>query len=152
MSFLKAAMDTNDKSAVFKPQLTSLVDVMTILLVFLIKSFSVEGSLISPPQNIQLPVSESREEMQVLKSIDITSTALLVGEEFITYHEDYLNSDSLLIEPLFRYIENYTSTDNEESLLIQSDRDIEFDILKRVMYTCSKAGISDFNILVVNED
>jgi len=34
-------------NGVAKPQLTSLVDMLTILLVFLLKSFSVEGYLVS---------------------------------------------------------------------------------------------------------
>lgn len=55
-----------------RPQLTSLVDVMTILLVFLIKSFSSEGSLVTPAADLVLPVSTSEETPRVRSSIEIT--------------------------------------------------------------------------------
>jgi biopolymer transport protein ExbD len=50
----------NRKMAIIKPQLTSLIDVMTILLVFLLKSFSVEGNLISVSTDMNLAESTSR--------------------------------------------------------------------------------------------
>jgi hypothetical protein len=55
MSILRG-MANAEIDGTFRPQLTSLIDVMTILLVFLIKSFSVDGNLITPSDDLILPV------------------------------------------------------------------------------------------------
>ncbi len=38
------------------------------------------------------------------------------------------------------------------NLMIQADQETEFNIIKRVMYTCSKAGVADFTVLVYREE
>jgi biopolymer transport protein ExbD len=43
-------------------------------------------------------------------------------------------------------------SDVKNEVMIQADKNIEFEIVKKVMYTCSKAGATDFTILVVNEE
>ncbi len=140
----------------FKPQLTSLVDVMTILLVFLIKSFSAEQSIITPSKDLSLPVSASKELARQIPSIEISENAILSDGKVITRHEDYSSSDSLVIEKLFTWVKlRDGDNDNEgkiKEVMIQSDRDVEFNIIKRVMFTCSKAGISDFTVMVLNEE
>ncbi len=152
MSFLKAAAQNNrDGSAgVCKPQLTSLVDVMVILLVFLIKSFSVEGSLIPVPENVALPVSTSEVPVERVRNIEITHDGIVAGEKMLVTHREYMEADSLLIEPLFRWLEEQETAQND-TVMLQSDRDIEFNIIKRVMYTCSRAGITDFKVLVIQD-
>src|SRR3954463_7483270 len=43
-----------------KPQMTSLVDVLTVLVFFLLKNFSTEGDIITPAKNLELPFSSSK--------------------------------------------------------------------------------------------
>jgi biopolymer transport protein ExbD len=37
-------------------------------------------------------------------------------------------------------------------VMIKADREIEFSILKRVMYSCNKAGFIDFTILAIQKE
>ena len=152
MSFLKAASqnEQNSSGAVFKPQLTSLVDVMVILLVFLIKSFSVEGSLIPVPESVALPLSTSETPVEQIRNIEVTNSGIVVGEKMLVTHKEYTDADSLLVKPLYGWLEEQELTENDR-IMLQSDRDIEFNIIKRVMYTCSRAGITDFKVLVIQE-
>ncbi|MDG5813659.1 biopolymer transporter ExbD [Chitinispirillales bacterium ANBcel5] len=156
MSALKnVSAYAENNSGVFKPQLTSLVDVMVILLVFLIKSFSVEGSLVTPAQNVNLPLSSTDESVTQMESIEVTTDAILTDGVEIVSHSTYLNNDTLFIEPLYNWIKSeYAEVDEEEtkSIMLQSDKDIEFNVIKRIMYTCSRAGITDFTVLVLNEE
>jgi biopolymer transport protein ExbD len=140
----------------FRPQLTSLIDVMTILLVFLIKSFSVEGHLITPSPDLELPVSTSEKEPKSMLSIEITKNEVLSDGEHITDIDAFAESDSLIIPLLFDWMllqkSNIADTLRSREVLIQSDREIEFNIVKRVMYTCSRAGFVDFSVLVLQEE
>lgn len=140
----------------FRPQLTSLIDVMTILLVFLIKSFSVEGHLITPSPDLELPVSTSLKEPKSMFSIEITKSSILSEGELITDIEEFEDSDSLNIPHLFDWMllqkSKIADTLRSREVLIQSDKEIEFNIVKRVMYTCSKAGFVDFSVLVLQEE
>ncbi len=140
---------------IFRPQLTSLIDVMTILLVFLIKSFSVEGNLVTPTPDLELPISTSRETPRPLPSVEITRSAVMSGGEVITSINEFASSDSLLIPRLYQWAETRFSpsdTTQTSNLMIQADQETEFNIIKRVMYTCGKAGVSDFTVLVYQEE
>lgn len=139
--------------AEFKPQMTSLVDVMTILLVFLIKSFSAEGTIVTPSSDLKLPVSRSEIPAQQTNSIQITKKAVMVNGTAILDASSITGSDSLLVPELFNWLQSPSTRGSEagKEMMIQADRHIPFDIIKKVMYTCSKAGRSDFTILVLNE-
>ncbi|HEX3019763.1 MAG TPA: biopolymer transporter ExbD [Chitinispirillaceae bacterium] len=155
MSFLKDRFEQKADSA-FRPQLTSLVDVMTILLVFLIKSFSVEGNLITPSQDLVLPVSSSEKLPQLRTSIEITKNAVISEGHTIVTMEELSRNDSMVIKPLFDWMKVVHSRNKNpktvSSLLIQCDREIEFSVVKKVMFSCSKAGFIDFSVLVVQEE
>ena len=88
----------------FRPQLTSLVDVMTILLVFLIKSFSVEGNLVTPSTDLRLAVSTSEKPPRPRCTVEITRGAVMAEGQVLTTLEEVASSDSLLIPPLFSWM------------------------------------------------
>jgi biopolymer transport protein ExbD len=139
--------------ATFRPQLTSLIDVMTILLVFLIKSFSVEGNLITPSSELALPLSTSDNRPEPTPTVAVTRTAALWEGKQAALLSERDAEDSLLIGGLYEALARYRQQAAAESprLLIQADRDLPFDAVKRVMYSCGKAGYTEFEILVMRE-
>ncbi|MFP4014426.1 MAG: ExbD/TolR family protein [Chitinispirillaceae bacterium] len=144
-----------NKAGVFRPQLTSLVDVMTILLVFLIKSFSVENSLVTPPTDLDLPISTSEKLPQPRLALSITREEIIEDSSRIVSLDEIEGRDSLLIEPLFAHIQKNKERcmiDTAASVLIQCDKEVDFSVVKKVMFTCSKAGVKDFSVLVIREE
>jgi biopolymer transport protein ExbD len=140
------------ENAAAKPQLTSLVDVLTVLLIFLIKSFSAEGSQVNPVNNVSLPISSGKNVAKVMTSIEITPEELQLNGIPVTSTLAISGSDSLCISPLYGALLKKKLQEAKSEIMIQADRNIEFEIVKKVMYTCSKAGATDFTILVVNEE
>jgi biopolymer transport protein ExbD len=69
---------------------------------------------------------------------------------------DIQKSRSELITPLFGWmqLQQARSADSlaRRQVMIQTDRELPFEIVKRVMYTCSKAGFDDYAILVIQEE
>lgn len=155
VSFMKTHSSDN-VDGTFRPQLTSLIDVMTILLVFLIKSFSVEGNLITPSHDLELPVSTSQKPLKPMFSLEITKSSVISEGEILAEIDQFKNSDSLLIPFLHDWMllqkAKIGDAKGAQEVLIQSDRNVEFNVVKRVMYTCSKAGFSDFSVLVLEEE
>ena len=123
---------------------------------FLIKSFSVEGDIVTPSGDLELPISTSDKKARQVCSIEITRNAVASEGTIIAPLETVAGADSLLVPTLFEWmrLEKAKSEDTAKAneVLIQSDREIEFDVVKRVMYTCSKAGFTDFSVLVLQED
>ncbi|MBN1602115.1 MAG: biopolymer transporter ExbD [Chitinispirillaceae bacterium] len=141
-----------ERSSTFKPQLTSLVDVMTILLVFLIKSFSAEGNLITPSGDLKLPDSQSQECVRLINSIKITRGNICTDDKVIADIRNIEHSDSMMIPELYSVLSTNKKYNGKTELMIESDRDTPFEIIKKVMYTCSQAGKTDFTILVLREE
>jgi biopolymer transport protein TolR len=155
---LRAGKWTTDstEAGAFRPQLTSLVDVMTILLVFLLKSFSVEGNLVTPSDDLELPLSTAQKPPKPTCTIEITRNAISSEGTIISPLAEVAAQDSLLVAPLHEWMllqrERCEDTARMQEVMIQSDREIPFHVVKRVMYTCSKAGFKDFSVLVLEQE
>lgn len=155
MSIIKSA-GSPEIDGTFRPQLTSLIDVMTILLVFLIKSFSVDGNIVTQSDDLVLPVSTSDVRPKQQCAIEITNKAIISDGEIVATLDDIARSDSLLIEPLYKWMKmkgtHCGDTTKGKELMIQCDRELPYSNVKRVMYSCSKAGFSRFSVLVIQEE
>jgi biopolymer transport protein ExbD len=151
-----APSDTGAAQGAFRPQLTSLIDVMTILLVFLIKSFSVEGNLVTPSPDLELPVSTAKAPPEPRFSLTLTRDAVMGEGGVVAPIAEFEQSDSMLIPQLNSWIQkrkaHIQDTVVATEVLLQCDRELPFSIVKKVMYTCSKNGYSDFSVLVIRED
>lgn len=138
----------------FRPQLTSLVDVMAIILVFLIKTFSTEGNIITPSSDLELPVSTSQKKPSPHWSIEIARNAVMSEGTFVASTTAFAKQDALLIPELLKWLEDKRRLRNDTTsqALIQCDKEVPYAIVKKVMYTCSKAKFTDFSVLVIQEE
>lgn len=147
---------TATETTTFRPQLTSLIDVMTFLLVFLIKSFSVQGDVVTPSADLELPVSRSNTTPKSITSIEVTKKSVVADGRVISPLGATDRSDPLLMPDLYKWMKLLGSraadTASARQVMIKADREIEFSVLKRVMYSCSKAGFIDFTILAIRKE
>jgi biopolymer transport protein ExbD len=155
-SFAQAGIEETGEGKC-SPQITSLLDIMTILLVFLLKSFSAEGSLITPSADLKLPISSAHNTPELTTTVKITTDVILFNDTIVASNAQVEKSEDLLVKPLYERLlaepkPPTASGDSPRSMMIQSDKEIEFSIIKRVMYTCSKAGYSNFTVLVMQEE
>jgi biopolymer transport protein ExbD len=141
-------------------RLTSMMDILTVLLLFLLKSFVVEGEVISPVPGVNLPESSSIATPQASMVVAIfNDTVLLDGVAVARISQE--TSGDLLIEALADRLDEARDRVIEIQRLrgeprefhgrvsIQGDRNIEFAILQRVMYTCSASGYEDISLAVL---
>jgi len=136
----------------FRPQLTSLIDVMTILLVFLMQNFSTDINLSTDFDNLTVPSSSIEAEPVVLITVSITTDALFVDGDKIVSLDQFALEDEYEVPELFQRMEIERAKVEYPQMMLQADKELPFNIIKRVAFTCNRAGFSDFSILVFQED
>ncbi len=147
----------------FRPQMTSLVDIMTILLVFLVKSFSTDGNTINVPNDVVLPASSARKAPKATVIISVNNKYLVAGGENIASVKNIIKNDKLLIAPLFKWLSDKkeitekvakysTKTTFKGDITIQGDRKIPFKLLQKIMFTCGRVGFNNFSLAVIQEE
>jgi len=142
-------------------RLTSLMDILVVLLLFLLKSFVVDGEAMVPPPGLELPESTSRDPLRVSLVVAINDDAILVGDRQVATVGEALAGESMTIQPLAAELETvwaqlddiakHKGKGSAEARLvtIQGDRDIEFRVLQRVMYTLQSRGFEDIAFAVI---
>lgn len=154
----------------FKIQITSMVDMFVILLVFLIKSYSTSPVQVTPSDDIRLPASVSETNpVDVLKLMVSKSGVFVEGQKVIELTEGKIDkkfldsSDANYIPELFKHLDaaakktldiakvNPTIT-FEGKILVQADKDLAYDMLRKVMHTSAVAGYSDVKFAVLSND
>ena len=139
----------------FKPQMTSLIDILTLLLVFLIQSFNAEGTLVTQSPDLELPVSSSSKTPAPSLTLEVTRTDVEAEGKKLASIDSFKSSKDMLIDNVFKWLSRHKSAASDPAapkpIIIQCDKELEFNVVKRVLFTCSKAGYSDFSVLVVEE-
>ncbi len=122
---------------------TSLVDILSILLIFLLLSFSPEGALLHAAQDLELPESTSNERvMETDRVIAVTANGVSVGPKMVATFENW--KGELLIPGLAQELGDVVGTDeSSRRVLIQGDRLVPFDMLYAVLFTSHQAGYSN---------
>ncbi len=148
----------------FSLKLTSMIDMFTILLVFLLKSYSADGQIMTVAQDLRLPESTSQKQPAVMSVIALTTEWLLVDGRPIERLETILSSDKMLIASLVDELQRLRSLSEgmgemstqmqgfQGNIAIQGDKDIRFDLLKRIMLTCGKVGYNNMNLAVLEKE
>ena len=143
--------------------LTSLMDILTCLLYFVLKSFVAGGEATVPPPGLELPKSTAEQPMVTSLVIAIDKEAILVGSERVVSVHDALASDRMSIEPLADRLRAAREQMHEIAILrggadtvtrvvtIQGDEDIEFRVLQKVMYTLNEGGFQDIALAVIKK-
>src|SRR4051794_6283392 len=65
-------------------QITSMADIFTILLVFLLKSFSTSISSITPSNNLVLPEAKGPDEVKEMLKVEISPDTILLDDKPVT--------------------------------------------------------------------
>jgi len=138
-----------------------MMDILTVLLLFLLKSFVVEGEVITPVPGVDLPESSSETAPRASVVVAVFDRAVLLDGQMVTRVEDTTNGGDLLIPELAASLA-LTRTKSlalaemrgEEAnanpkIAIQGDREIPFDLLQRVMYTCNQSGYANISLAVI---
>lgn len=160
---------SNRRSSAFKIQITSMVDMFVILLVFLLRSYSTSPVNITPKQGLRLPESTApTDPADVLKMVVSTDGVFVEDKRVLTLKDgaidkaDTESADPQFIRKLYDALDERAklaksiakandSFEFDGKILLQADRTLPYDMLKRVMYTSMMAGYADVKLAVVSK-
>ncbi len=168
MSIVKRMLKNAQTSKPVTLQLTAMVDMFTILVVFLLKSMSVTA-IKAPPESLRLPTSYTGEEPKEALLIQIAPAFITVNEQQLVsmengkvFAKDLAKNDTYLIPALEKVLlaeaEKSKLVEKKTNALvkftgtvfIQVDKDMDYATLKRVLYTSSVAGFGDLRLATVS--
>jgi biopolymer transport protein ExbD len=157
----------NNLPSTFRIQITSMVDMFVILLVFLLKSYSTSPVNISPSEKLTLPASSStKDPVDVLKLVVSKGGIFVEDKKVLDLQDgklavkDVEATDTQFIRSLFneldqraqqtRKIASVNDTlEFDGKVILQADRSLPYDLLRKVMYTSMMAGYSEVKIAVM---
>ncbi|MEK6531596.1 MAG: biopolymer transporter ExbD [Deltaproteobacteria bacterium] len=143
--------------------LTSMMDMFTIILLFLLKSFSSEGEIMTVDKSLRLPVSISTQTPKQRFIIQISTNDIIAEGEAVAVVEDEIKKTEYVIAPLLEALNKNTErlafiAQNNPNIkfsgevIVQGDKSIPFALLKKVMYTCGQAGYNGISLAVISSE
>jgi biopolymer transport protein ExbD len=146
--------------------ITSLMDIMTIILVFLLKSYSSNPVQLPAAKDLKLPFSVSEIMPAESTTVTLTLSSIMVDDEKVLnidngeVSESDRSSGGFLIDPLFQKLQEAVDhqkriakfnkeTKFTEVVTIIADRHVPFSLLSQVMYTAGQAQFSKFKFAVI---
>jgi biopolymer transport protein ExbD len=136
--------------------LTSLMDVFTILVLYLLVNQST-GTVLEPPPNIKLPDSVAEAGPRETIVVSVSDDEVWVKDIKVATVQEILAADGDLIEPIRdRMMQIKDSklslgeqeTDLSKEVTIMGNRAVHFKVLKRVMASCTAAGFTKISLAV----
>jgi len=159
-------------------QITSMADIFTILLVFLLKSYSVSAIDVDVGKEIKLPVANGGTESVEAMKVQVTETGItLEGKPVIRFekyepHNGEVAKDGTIPELVKalkkerekqRQIASASVKQGEKpedaikknfdsKLLVIADKKVPYRLLKNVLSSASEMDFTDFKLVVVTAD
>jgi biopolymer transport protein ExbD len=148
--------------------ITPMMDMMTIILVFLLKTFSGSASTITFDQNLKVPQSTTQLKPKEAISVTITKKVILVEGDGVApitggrvdpaVKRD--GENGYYITPLVDILEKHARKEKkvaeltgggtwEAQLMLIADQTTPYRLLTEVLYSCGQAGYANYRLLVL---
>ena len=146
--------------------MNSLMDIMTIILVFLLKSYSTNPVQLKQTPDLKPPFSKTQLQPEESTAVTVTLNHILVDDQPVMSVENGVvsegdrSSGGFLIDPLFQKLKDEVDHQkrvakfNKQAefkgvVTIIADRHVPFSLLSQVMYTAGQAQYGKFKFAVI---
>lgn len=172
--------EAEEEAVTSELNITAMMDMMTILLVFLLKSFGADAANVTMNEDLQLPQSAAALKVDELVAVTITAKQILVGDKAVVDLEQVQGPDGklrtqvpasvrdnagkgMLIVPVeerlraeqdkLQKIASYNpSYKLKNQISIVGDREMPYDVLTQVLYTAGKVGLDGYKFVVIRKN
>ncbi|MEP7028290.1 MAG: biopolymer transporter ExbD [Candidatus Eisenbacteria bacterium] len=153
----------SEQAVVARLQLTSLIDIFTVLLLFLLKSLVVGGAVVSPFPGVTLPPSSSTATFKESPVVVVTRSQVVVDGAAVCPTDQVMAQGELKVPALEQALDAVrqkteglaeragSSRKFEGKLILQADESIPFHVLQKVMYTSQTVGFYDITLAVIQK-
>jgi biopolymer transport protein ExbD len=142
--------------------LTPMMDIMTILLVFLIQSFATEPANINVSLDLRPPESDTTTALDAATKITITAREVLVDDQVVAQIADLglkpgqkeipIVRDALIERAdHLRAIENLGGTPFDGKLLLVAHQTTPYSLITAVLYSAGQAKYGQYKLVVMKK-
>ncbi|MDZ4676912.1 MAG: biopolymer transporter ExbD [Oligoflexia bacterium] len=161
--------------------LTSMVDIFTILVIFLLQHYSSTGEIIYIPKEVKLPKAEQIKELKPAHVVTLTDKEVVLDKTVVATLDEVKNSSEWMIPVLREKLaallkqdeadakKNFgtnfkqampgagkpaanTALESFKKVTVQADREMDFLTIKKLMFTITEAGASEINFAVMKKE
>ena len=168
------------RSVVATLTLTAMVDMFTVLVVFLLQNYQTTGEVIEISDNVVLPKAHAVKELKPAHVVVMSKEKLFLDKEVIATFQQVKDQKEWKIDPLAnRLVDLFRASDekrqalvnrvreaveetrpngqkddpnDERRITVQADKAIDFLTVKKIMLTITDAGASEINFAVLKEE
>jgi biopolymer transport protein ExbD len=146
--------------------ITAMMDMMTIILVFLLKSYAASAIMLTQSEDIKPPISSTRAVPKDTVAVTITQRDILVGDRVVVTLENgqvpASQLDGRLVKPLDQALRREVeklkliaarnpAAPFSRELSVIGDRKIPYDLLLTVLYTAGQAELENYRFVVLQK-
>jgi biopolymer transport protein ExbD len=144
-------------------QITSMADIFTILLVFLLKSFSTGINNVTPANELLRPEARASDQVKEAMKLEISQNVILIDEQPVTTLNNFgldatdVESDGTLRSLNVAFTREKAKRDPASSdyeatkLMILADQRTPYGTLRSVLDSAGHNGFVDFKLVVVED-
>ena len=165
------------RKVVAQLSLTAMVDMFTVLVVFLLMNYRTTETVLYIPKEVELPTASETKELKPAHVVTVSPKEILIDQEVVaSFREVQSQKDWMVINLRNRLVEMFRQDELEHDsklavrlreatltdakaierekaalrkITIQADKDIDFLTIKKIMYTVTEAGAKEINFAVI---
>jgi biopolymer transport protein ExbD len=143
--------------------LTSLVDMFTIIVIFLLMNFSANGEVLYMSKDIKLPDAWHGAQLERAPVVSVSAEAVTFDGRQVAQTTDLMKGDTLNVPELEdalrdekRRYDQVHQNDPDHPFRglvnVQADRKIPFRVIKRIMFACNQSGFGNINFAALAKE
>lgn len=167
------------RSVVVMLSLTAMVDMFTVLVVFLLQNYQTTGEVIEISDQVILPKALAVRELKPAFVVVASKEGIMLDKEFVADFLQVKDQADWKIESLFnRLTDRFREAqekraglaglkqaidetrpessrgrpEDDRRVTVQADKDIDFLTIKKIMWTLTEAGASEINFAVLKDE
>lgn len=140
--------------------LIPLIDIMSVMVAFLL-IYSTEVEIVQNTKGVEIPQSSAESQPQPSVVVMITKEHLFVQGELVASIAEIRGTQGSVIEPLHRVLNrpmlagDMSATGpavTAQEITVIADKSLPFDVVKKVMATCTAAAYGKISLAVLEKD
>ena len=133
------------------------IDFLIVLVIFLLMSFSASGELVAQQPTITMPAAKNTEQIEISPIVAVDERVItLDGTRVADTQTQGQSAQVDRIEPLIQGLEAekrkwetiHPSEPFAGQVIVQADRNIDFRVVKKVMFSAAAAGYGNVSFAV----
>lgn len=168
------------RNVVMVLSLTAMVDLFTVLVVFLLQNYNTTGAVIEIHDAVQLPEAMATKELKPSNVVVVSRKGIFLNQRKVEDFHKVKEQEDWMVESLRGSIQQMMAKAEKEKgsiknrlktavnqakgiekkaevephlrISIQADKKIDFLTIKKIMYTITEAGVIEINFAVIQEE